>query len=826
MSSGWIDAVDITRLLFPLSNTTVTFRPWEFSRDRTLFQYDNPLYDGELFHLWRNSHDIDSWDKNHPGRGIIIQHLDLHANPEGLPIQQRLESHFIYMMVQADGQQDMEAGRNGGDAGDSWPGSANAAVWNKNTDPSNRWYDEQPSGLEITNIRETDDTSSDVTFFWSPRELPTYIWVQPPREDVSHNGIFTLMFVAYDQFGGAEMWFYAVPSSPDDPTPGYDNGIALNNMAYTKQPGEIDGTFGANVRDLPDGTYTFYVQLVPGVGADGRLENTHSRPRAGIDNIGNGRVVHEVAGMVVEGVDVDISISKLEVWTLTVIDDRSPGAETWQVLGQYSGTQTAQAFTGLLYNSDPDTLGRSAVSFTIQAGNIPFRNGDRFSFMTTGLTPHSSAVLIDNGEVVKPEPPVAVASVDRGIQSGLAPLDVVFTHDGSSDPHGAALTFTWDFGDGSLPFTTKLKDLTKSHTYRTPGLYTARLTVTNAFNLSSQATVQIRVLRADAPTVRIDATPLSGPAPLQVSFSGERTTDSNPARQGLDYVWDFGDRSANVLDVRTTHTFAKPGTYVVTLTVTNRPYGESGSATVEIRATGSAADLPPNAVLDANKLFGKSPLAVQFDARQSSDPEGRALTYGWSFGDGAVLVDAPAVVEHTFQRVGNFPVTLTVTDVTDQSDTATLVVSVTANAASGSQAPVARILASTLQGPAPLAVTLDARDSSDPEGGPLSFAWSFGDDSNAQEGEVVTHTYTVAGQYTVRLVALDSSGATGETTVKIVVTSPAGETPSTQPSETGQTIPEIPTACSPGCGPVGLMPVLLTLLGIAGLRRCRNRWMG
>jgi PKD repeat protein len=280
------------------------------------------------------------------------------------------------------------------------------------------------------------------------------------------------------------------------------------------------------------------------------------------------------------------------------------------------------------------------------------------------------------------------------------------------------------------------------------------------------------------------------------------------------------------LDVRTTHTFAKPGTYAVTLTVTNRPYGESGSASVEIRATGAGADLPPTAKLDANKRSGKSPLTVQFDARQSSDPEGRELTYGWSFGDGAVLVDAPAVVEHTFQHVGNFPVTLTVTDVADQTDSATLAVVVTTNAASGSQAPLADIRASTLQGPAPLAVTFDARDSSDPEGGPLSFAWSFGDGSNAQEGEVVTHTYTVASQYTVRLVALDSSGATGETTETIVVTSPSGETPSTQPSDTGQTIPEIPTACSPGCGPVGLMPMLLTLLGIAGLRRSRNRWMG
>lgn len=81
-------------------------------------------------------------------------------------------------------------------------------------------------------------------------------------------------------------------------------------------------------------------------------------------------------------------------------------------------------------------------------------------------------------------PPVAVASATP--LSGNAPLLVSFSSSGSRDPDGGALTYDWDFGDGSPhDFSTN-----PSHTYAA-GTYTARLTVTDPSGSSDQATVSI-----------------------------------------------------------------------------------------------------------------------------------------------------------------------------------------------------------------------------------------------------------------------------------------------------------------------------------------------
>jgi cytochrome c len=74
--------------------------------------------------------------------------------------------------------------------------------------------------------------------------------------------------------------------------------------------------------------------------------------------------------------------------------------------------------------------------------------------------------------------------------SGQEPLTVEFDASGSSDQDGDALTFAWDFtGDGTNDATTAVA----THTYEQPGVYNAKVTVTDATSRSATQTVRITV---------------------------------------------------------------------------------------------------------------------------------------------------------------------------------------------------------------------------------------------------------------------------------------------------------------------------------------------
>jgi PKD repeat protein len=94
---------------------------------------------------------------------------------------------------------------------------------------------------------------------------------------------------------------------------------------------------------------------------------------------------------------------------------------------------------------------------------------------------------------------------------------------------------------------------------------------------------------------------------------------------------------------------------------------------------------------------------------------------------------------------------------------------VTISGTAGNQAPVASFTTAQTG----LAVTVDGRASSDPDGTIASFAWNFGDGVTAS-GSTSSHTYAVAGTYTIRLTVTDNKGTTGTTTRSVTV--PAGST--------------------------------------------------
>ena len=171
--------------------------------------------------------------------------------------------------------------------------------------------------------------------------------------------------------------------------------------------------------------------------------------------------------------------------------------------------------------------------------------------------------------------------------------------------------------------------------------------------------------------------------------------------------------------------------------------GSDNQALVRVEYIGGG-NRNPVALASADRTSGPAPLTVNFSSAGSSDPEGGALTYLWTFGDGTTSTAAnPA---KTYTANGTYTPTLRVTDPTGLTGTASLVVTV------GNTAPTVT-LASPGDGrlfdfgdTVPFQVTV-----SDPEDGAVdcakvSVAYLLGHDSHAHQ---ITSSTGCTGQITI-----------------------------------------------------------------------------
>jgi glucose/arabinose dehydrogenase len=86
----------------------------------------------------------------------------------------------------------------------------------------------------------------------------------------------------------------------------------------------------------------------------------------------------------------------------------------------------------------------------------------------------------------------------------------------------------------------------------------------------------------------------------------------------------------------------------------------------------------------------------------------------------------------------------------------------------GNRAPTAVARADKTSGQPPLSVNFSSSGSSDPEGGPLTYSWTFGDGGTSTAANP-SHTYTTNGTYTATLTVRDQQTLPGSSSITITV---------------------------------------------------------
>jgi len=139
----------------------------------------------------------------------------------------------------------------------------------------------------------------------------------------------------------------------------------------------------------------------------------------------------------------------------------------------------------------------------------------------------------------------------------------------------------------------------------------------------------------------------------------------------------------------------------------------------------------------------------------SYDPDGTIVSYFWDFGDGTNATGV--TTSHSYSAIGNYTVTLTVTDDDGATDSANATKHVVENLP-----PVALFTENATTVLTGEVISFNASASYDPDGSVASYFWTFGDGSNAT-GVTTSHSYSDNGVYTVTLTVTDNMSATGST---------------------------------------------------------------
>ena len=365
----------------------------------------------------------------------------------------------------------------------------------------------------------------------------------------------------------------------------------------------------------------------------------------------------------------------------------------------------------------------------------------------------------ENGETNRA--PEALILMPR--QASVMEAGKPFQIDGSAsiDPDGDDLQYMWTLsGLGSpIDLSTKMSDLVIIDTSGNDLVLT--LMVRDPSGLTGQDIVVISVEPGNrSPTATI-TTPSNGGAyseGKEVTFNGMASSD--PDNDILSYNWDLGEAGGPTYTASKQSKFEMEldeGDYSVTLTVEDTD-GEASAVTHSFSVT----NLPPVASIKADTTSVFTQESIQFSGEDSYDPEGEALDYLWDFGDNQTSsLKSP---QHSWGMARTYNVKLTVEDGSGQEGTTTKSVEIKSLGPTaefvfkdgGSEVEKVRTNSN---------ITLDASDSSGPDGEIKEYKWDFGDGIERNTNESSTeYSWSAGGYYNVTLMVVDENDETGEIT--------------------------------------------------------------
>lgn len=266
-----------------------------------------------------------------------------------------------------------------------------------------------------------------------------------------------------------------------------------------------------------------------------------------------------------------------------------------------------------------------------------------------------------------------------------------------------------------------------------------------------------------SPTVSISASPLTGNAPLTVSFTASAEDEDGTITS---YQWSFGD-GATSTQQNPVHEFVTEGYYSVTLTVKDDD-GATAVDSITIVVSSPVGNQAPTASVSASPTQGEEPLTVSFTG-SGSDSDGNIISYQWSFGDGASSSSQNPT--HTYTNPGTYTVTLTVTDDDGATGTDSIIIVVNPKAKQPPTVSASATPTGNCDGMvSPLEVSFNA-SATDPDGSIVSYHWNFGDGTTSSQ-QNPTHTFYAAletDEYEVTLTVTDNDGLTATDTLTITV---------------------------------------------------------